>query len=84
MFWKLQENTYAAVWFQGYSPRGLRKLFHGGGGGGGGDWVKISATMVGRHSPKERNLNQNINDSKSYIWNSFFENVISAFFRVFS
>ena len=28
-------------------------------------------------SPKKRNLDQNINDSKSHLWNSFFENIIS-------
>ena len=28
--------------------KGRRTLFYGGGGGGGGDWVKMSATMVGR------------------------------------
>ena len=28
-------------------------------------------------SPKKRNLDQNINDSKSHFWNSFFENIIS-------
>ena len=25
--------------------------------------------------PQERNLNQSINDSKSHIWNSFFEKI---------
>ena len=50
--------------------------------------VKISDTMVARrrnlaktplkHSPKKRNLDQNINDSKSRISNSFFENMISG------
>ena len=38
----------------------------------------MSAILVGRHFPKERNLDQNINDSKSHIWNSFFENIISG------
>ena len=33
-----------------------------------GGWVKMSAS-------KKRNLDQNINDSKSHIWNSFFENI---------
>ena len=28
-------------------------------------------------SPKKRNLDQNINNSKSHLWNSFFENIIS-------
>ena len=28
-------------------------------------------------SPKKRNLDQNINDSTSHLWNSFFENIIS-------
>ena len=28
-------------------------------------------------SPKKRNLDQIINDSKSHLWNSFFENIIS-------
>ena len=28
-------------------------------------------------SPKKRNLDQNINDSKSHLWNSFFETIIS-------
>ena len=28
-------------------------------------------------SPKKRNLDQNINDSKSHLWNSVFENIIS-------
>ena len=27
---------------------------------------------------KKRNLDQNINDSKSQIWNSFFKNIISG------
>ena len=31
-----------------------------------------------RGVPKKRNLNQNINYSKSYIWNSFLENSISG------
>ena len=53
----------------------------------------MSATMVGRRRrikkkntdwnilkqyPKQRNLDQNINDSKSHIWNSFLENIISS------
>ena len=29
-------------------------------------------------SPKKRNLDQNINDSKSHIWSSFFLNIISG------
>ena len=54
--------------------------------------VKMLSTMVGRQRkikkkhwlkrpsavPKKRNLNQNINYSKSHIWNSFFENSISG------
>ena len=49
----------------------------------------MSATMVGRRqklekklaktplsSPQNRNLDQNINDSKSHVWISFFENTI--------
>ena len=56
----------------------------------GGDWLKMSATMVCwqnkkntgwntlKQSPKKWNLDQNINDSKSHIWNSFFENIISS------
>ena len=28
--------------------------------------------------PKKRNLDQNINYSKSHIWNYFFENIISG------
>ena len=31
-----------------------------------------------KQSPKKRNLDQNINDSKSYICNSFFENNFSG------
>ena len=31
-----------------------------------------------KQSPKKRNLDQNINDSKSYISNSFFENNFSG------
>ena len=51
----------------------------------------MSVTMVGgrlkikkhwlkrpRGVPKKQNLNQNINYSKSYIWNSFLENSISG------
>ena len=51
----------------------------------------MSATMVGRRRkikkalaktsqscPQKRYLDQNINDSKYHIWNSFFENVISG------
>ena len=30
------------------------------------------------HSSKKRNLDQNINSSKSDTWNSFFENIISG------
>ena len=54
-----------------------------------GDWVKN--TMVGRTKnkkkhrlklpkavPKCRNMDQNINDSKSHISNSLFENIISS------
>ena len=37
-------------------------------------WLKCPR---GEESPKKRNLNQNRNYSKSYIWNSFFENSIS-------
>ena len=44
-----------------------------------GDWVKMSAIMVGwrrkiwlKKSPKKRILDQNINYSKTHIWNSFF------------
>ena len=29
-----------------------------------------------RQSQKKQDLDQNINDSKSYIWSSFFENII--------
>ena len=29
-------------------------------------------------SPLKRNLDEDINDSKSHIWNSFFENIISS------
>ena len=53
-----------------------------------GDWVKMSAVMVGwrrkiwlKQSPKKRNLDQNINYSKTHIWNSFFfffEDIISG------
>ena len=36
-------------------------------------WLKRPSAV-----PKKRNLNQNINYSKSHIWNSFFENSISG------
>ena len=36
-----------------------------------------------RQSPKKRNLDQNINDSKSHICNSFFEHIISAIHRFY-
>ena len=59
--------------------RGRRKLFCKCRG-----WVKMSSTMVGRRQKikkkhwlkhpkavlKNRNLDQNVNDSKSHIWNS--------------
>ena len=31
-----------------------------------------------KQSPKNRNLDQNVNDSKSHIFNSFFENIFSG------
>ena len=34
-------------------------------------WLKRPRTVP----PKKRSLDQNKNDSKSYIWNSFFENI---------
>ena len=34
-------------------------------------------------SPDKRNFDQNINDSKSHIWNSFFENIISGIQRFY-
>ena len=58
-----------------------------------GGWVKMSVTMVDQgqkikkkntgynaleQSPKNRNLDQNVNDSKSHIFNSFFENIFSG------
>ena len=58
-----------------------------------GSLVELSATMVGPRRKikekyllkrlnavlkKKRNLDQNINDSKSQIWNSFFKNIISG------
>ena len=57
----------------------------------GWDWVKMSATMIGRRLkiekkhwlkrpkvvPKKRNLAK-ILTSKYHIWNSFFENIISC------
>ena len=33
--------------------------------------------------PKKQNLGQNINDSKSQVWNSFFENIISGMQRLY-
>ena len=40
--------------------------------------------MVGRRQIIiKRNLDQNINDSKSHIWNSFFENIISGIQRFY-
>ena len=39
------------------------------------DISKMSATMLGRRRTK---MNQNINDSESHIWNSFFENITSG------
>ena len=67
--------------------QGRRKLFYGGGGGGGG----MLSRNVGHHgwnvlrqSPQKRNLDQNINDSKSHLWNSFFENIISDIQLFFS
>ena len=56
----------------------------------------MSVTMVGRQQkilknhwlkrpkavpPKKRNLDQNINDSKSHIWNSLLKNTISGIQR---
>ena len=43
----------------------------------------MSAAMVGqspktKNRPKKLNLDQNINDSKSHIQNSFFENIITG------
>ena len=54
--------------------QGRKKLFYGGAGGGGGGGGRLSK-IVDRHgwptlknqSPKKRNLDQNINDSKSHI-----------------
>ena len=47
--------------------------------GVGGEWVKMPTTVVGwwrkiwlYQSPKKQNLNQNTNDSKPRIWNSWF------------
>ena len=40
---------------------------------------KKNLAKTPQSSPKKRNLDQNINDSKSHIWNSFFENIISAY-----
>ena len=62
-------------------------------GGEGGGWVKMSAITFNRRRklkkkkdwlkrpkavPIKWNVNQNINDSKSRICNSFFENIISG------
>ena len=51
-----------------------------------GGWVKMLATVVRRRqkilkkalkkSPKKWTLDQNLNDSKSHTWNSFFWNII--------
>ena len=56
-----------------------------------GDWVNMSATIVAddeklkkkkhwlkrpKAVPKKRNLDQNENDSKSYIWSSFSKIII--------
>ena len=40
------------------------------------DDEKLKRRVRPRGVPKKRNLNQNINYSKSHIWNSFFENCI--------
>ena len=42
------------------------------------DDEKLKRRVRPRGVPKKRNLNQNINYSKSYIWNSFLENSISG------
>ena len=76
---KLWTNDHTMNIFQG-----RRKLFYGGGGG----WIKMSVAMVGR-SPKtksssqKRNLDQNIDDSKSHITNSFFENIATGMQRFY-
>ena len=68
------------------APQGHRKVFYGEEGGRG--LIKISAIIVDRWEknlkkhwlkrttalPKKQNLDQNINDSKPHICNSFFEN----------
>ena len=66
--------------------QGRRKLFYGGGGGEQkcwSPWLTDDEKLKKKHwlkcpkaVPKKRNLNQNINDSKSHIWNYFFENII--------
>ena len=46
-----------------------------------GQWEKIKKKHWLKHperSPKKETLDQNINDSKSHIWNSFFEKIISS------
>ena len=71
---KLCFRNYFAKYFQG-----LRKLLYGG-------RTKWKCEKLKKHwlkrpqavpqSPINGNLDQNINHSKSHIWNSFFENII--------
>ena len=67
--------------------QGRRKLFYGGKPSGtvchhgwptSKNWREIFAKTPKRSPQKKRNLDQNINDSKSQIWNSFFHNIISG------
>ena len=42
-----------------------------------GQRQKIKKTNWQKQSPKKQNLDKNINDSKSHVWNSFLENIHS-------
>ena len=38
--------------------------------------LKKTLAKTPSSSPQKRNLDQNVNDSKCHIWNSFYENII--------
>ena len=65
-------------WFLHYWLRAVGRVSMLAGRGGG--WVKMSTIMVGRRRKffLKNQMIQNINDPKSHICNSFFENIIFA------